>query len=518
LSEPCRVGLAPLVVQAAVFAGADRPTEFDRRGVSSARNNASQKTKACLLPDGGLTTDLARDVRGENQTALLSFLFDKYEKSVRPVCQQDEPIQVEVGLAVRQIIELDEPKQILYLNAWIRLRWYDCQLRWNVGDFGNIGNLIMSYGKVWTPDITLYDNAEGEMPGLKDYRVNIYSDGTVSYNFPTVIAVLCKIDVTYFPFDTQRCPLQFGSWAHHGLELNVTNRSDAGDISSFVANSEFDITSIPLERHVIVYGCCPEPYPDVTFYVIMRRKPMFYILNLLFPCILITTVAMLGFMLPPEAGEKISLEITVLLSLAVFLLVVSETLPPTSETFPYIGVYFACAMLLVSLSTVLTVLVLNIHHTEYKPLPRWMRCVFLDNLARFVCFNDVSVHPHKDHHVDVPLHNGHAQTFDKDSCVCQDKGMADSCTVGNRQLSALGEERSMPGDLSQQFAPLVHILQDQLRLMKKAEARKELKLRHDHQNNEWKKMAIVLDRLFLVLFGLISTITSLVILVPISNQ
>lgn len=132
---------------------------------------------------------------------------------------------------------------------------------------------------------------------------------------------------------------QFGSWAHNGLELDVTNRSATGDITNFVINSEFDIVRMPLKRNVVQYNCCPEPYPDVTFYIYMRRKPMFYVFNLLFPCVLITTVALLGFLLPPDAGEKISLEITVLLSLAVFLLVVSETLPPTSETFPYIGEY-----------------------------------------------------------------------------------------------------------------------------------------------------------------------------------
>ena len=48
------------------------------------------------------------------------------------------------------------------------------------------------------------------MPGLKDYRVSAASDGTMSYNFPTVISVLCKIDVTYFPFDTQICKLMVG--------------------------------------------------------------------------------------------------------------------------------------------------------------------------------------------------------------------------------------------------------------------------------------------------------------------
>ena len=69
----------------------------------------------------------------------------------------------------------------------------------------------------------------------------------------------------------------------------------------------------------------------------LERRPLFYLLNLIFPCSVISTVAILTFLLPPESGEKVSLCITVLLSLAVFLLVVSETMPPTSETFPFIG-------------------------------------------------------------------------------------------------------------------------------------------------------------------------------------
>ena len=71
----------------------------------------------------------------------------------------------------------------------------------------------------------------------------------------------------------------------------------------------------------------------------LERLPLFYLLNLMFPCMLISSMALLGFLLPPDSGEKVSLEITVLLSLAVFLLVVSETMPPTSETFPFIGTF-----------------------------------------------------------------------------------------------------------------------------------------------------------------------------------
>ena len=55
------------------------------------------------------------------------------------------------------------------------------------------------------------------------------------------------------------------------------------------------------------------------------------------PCILITCVSTTVFLLPPESGEKISMGITVLLSLCVLLTQVAEKLPATSKTVPLIG-------------------------------------------------------------------------------------------------------------------------------------------------------------------------------------
>ena len=182
-------------------------------------------------------------------------------------------------------------------------------------------------------------SAEVGIAGIKDYFLEFSSNGLVIYNFPSVLKIQCLIDVTDFPFDTQNCLLKFGSWAFSGFEVDVTNRSGTGDTSNFMLNGEWNLLDIPVTRSVLLYSCCPEPFPDVTFRITLKRKPLFYVLNLLFPCILITAVSVLGFLLPPDSGEKISLEITVLLSMAVFLLLVSENLPPTSETFPIIGEY-----------------------------------------------------------------------------------------------------------------------------------------------------------------------------------
>jgi len=66
------------------------------------------------------------------------------------------------------------------------------------------------------------------LPGRNDYRVFVGSSGDVTYNFPTVIKSSCPVSVKYFPFDTQECRLQFGSWSHHGFDLDIVNRNPTG--------------------------------------------------------------------------------------------------------------------------------------------------------------------------------------------------------------------------------------------------------------------------------------------------
>nr|CAD2124676.1 unnamed protein product [Meloidogyne enterolobii] len=94
----------------------------------------------------------------------------------------------------------------------------------------------------------------------------------------------------------------------------------------------------------------------------MRRRTLYYGFNFIMPCLLTTMMSLLGFTLPPEAGEKITLQITVLLSICFFLSILSEMSPPTSEAVPLLGLFFSSCMLIVTASTVFTVYVLNLHY------------------------------------------------------------------------------------------------------------------------------------------------------------
>jgi len=79
------------------------------------------------------------------------------------------------------------------------------------------------------------------------------------------------------------------------------------DLSEYYQNVEWDIMQANARRNVKTYICCPNDfYPDVTFNFTLRRKPLFYTVNLILPCVAITILSFLVFYLPSDSGEKVS--------------------------------------------------------------------------------------------------------------------------------------------------------------------------------------------------------------------
>ncbi|OWF41383.1 Neuronal acetylcholine receptor subunit alpha-10 [Mizuhopecten yessoensis] len=317
-----------------------------------------------------------------NSSALFDHLFTDYQSAARPYCNNNSATNVRIDIALRQVVDLDEPSQVLTLNLWIRMFWTDCQLTWDPAAFGDLGNIVVPFKYMWVPDLTLYDSTADVFPGYDGYRVNIYSDGSVYYNFPTIIQSRCLVNVERFPYDTQTCSMAFGSWSYHGLEMDLVYKNPYGDLSTSVLNVEWNILKFTAERHVVYYGCCPEPYPDVTYYLKIERKPSFYIVNIIIPTFLITGMAILGFFLAVESGEKVSLQITVMLALAVFQLLVADSLPPSSDATPLISIYFNFCLFLVGFACVMAVLVLSIYYQPAVVMHRWVVRIFLGTLAK----------------------------------------------------------------------------------------------------------------------------------------
>ena len=73
------------------------------------------------------------------------------------------------------------------------------------------------------------------------------------------------------------------------------------------------------------------------FILYFQRQPEYYLLNILIPTIILSTLSLVVFLIPIDAGEKMSLGITILLSFSVFMLILSDNTPQTSENVPVLG-------------------------------------------------------------------------------------------------------------------------------------------------------------------------------------
>lgn len=91
------------------------------------------------------------------------------------------------------------------------------------------------------------------------------------------------------------------------------------DLSEFYLSVEWDILDVPATKNVESYnpemdenehgggeeGHEEKLLTDITFILTMRRKTLFYTVNLIIPCVGISFLTVLVFYLPADSGEKV---------------------------------------------------------------------------------------------------------------------------------------------------------------------------------------------------------------------
>lgn len=139
-------------------------------------------------------------------------------------------------------------------------------------------------------------------------------------------------------------------------------------------------------------SCCPEPYPDITFYIHIRRIPGFFLFNIIIPCLVVTSFSVFTFAFPPEFGERVTLVIESFLAMSVVILNVADSIPVTSDATPIIVKILLAAMFQIGLALIANCISLNLY--KKTEMPQWVRVFFLHYLARMMCID--TGHPKAD--------------------------------------------------------------------------------------------------------------------------
>ncbi|CAF3689148.1 unnamed protein product [Rotaria socialis] len=324
---------------------------------------------------------------------LLNELMTDYNRYVLPVQSINQKVNVSLGLKLSQLSDIDERNQIMTTNVWLEQEWTDHKLTWIPGQYGGIDVLEIPSSDIWVPDVVLYNNADGTYEVNTITKAHVFWNGTIKWNPPVIYKSYCAIDIEYYPFDEQNCSLKFGTWTHNGNLVDLHHKTgdivvDFGvDLSDYYPSIEWDILAAPAIRHVVLYDCCKDdPYFDVTFSLLIRRKPLFYMVNLVIPCINIAFLTILVFYLPSDCGEKLTLSISIFVALQVFYLLLVDLIPPTSLKLSLLGTYLLFTLVLVNASIFITIITLNIHwrHPNTHHMPEWVKRWFFEIIPPFI--------------------------------------------------------------------------------------------------------------------------------------
>ncbi|KAM9312400.1 acetylcholine receptor subunit beta [Gastrophryne carolinensis] len=457
-------------------------------------------------------------VRGAgDEGALRDKLFEDYSVYVRPTRTPQEKVTVQVGMVLSQLISLNEKDEKLTTKVYMNLAWNDLRLTWDPSEYNGIESMPIPSDSVWKPDIGLMNNYNGEFDVGLQVDVLVTWQGNVTWNPPAVYESSCPIEVEYFPFDWQNCSMVFRSQTYEADEVTLVHPRDAQGreitqvvifSNTFEENGQWEIRHRQSRKNTIP----TDPlYEDITFYLVIRRKPLFYIVNIVIPCVLITILAIFVFYLPPDAGEKMTLSIFALLTLTVFLLLLADKVPETSLRVPIIVNYLMFTMILVTFSVILSVVVLNLHHRSPNThhMPQWVRQIFILLLPRYLGISRPKPEPplpvqHATRQVSAPRHADEYFIRRPEDDFLFPKPDRYQTTAFSRDmkwfLDGPSSGLTLPPDL-QSAVSAIRYLAQQLQEQEDYDALKE----------DWQYVAMVVDRLFLWTFIAFTTLGTLTI-------
>ncbi|KAJ1175407.1 hypothetical protein NDU88_000695 [Pleurodeles waltl] len=289
---------------------------------------------------------------------LAEHLLLNYNRGVRPVRDWTIATTVSIDLIVCAVLDVDGQNQKLTTSIWFREMWTDEFLAWNASTYGGIREVSIPLSAIWVPDIIINELVEeGRSQSLPYVYVN--SSGIIWNKKPMQVISACNLEMYAFPFDIQNCTLTFSSWLHTVKDLNLAIRRiyQKKDQQLFMNDGEWELLDVP-SRYKIV----SEPggdFAQVQFNIVIRRRPLLYIVSLLIPSVFLMLADLMSFYLPANSGTRIMFKTSILVGYTVFRVNITDELPVTAIKTPLIGVFFAVCMGLLVLSLAKSILIVK---------------------------------------------------------------------------------------------------------------------------------------------------------------
>lgn len=307
---------------------------------------------------GQKSTQTGTDVKN-----LYTYLFTTlgYNKDIRPAQNQSAPTSVSVQLLLTGFHGLQETTQQMNAVGILTVQ-YDF-LSWTPALYGGATFIDVPQGLVWKPDLQVQNSLSGftELGG-SFMNVRVSSNGDISWKPYVIFDTKCPINIKFFPFDKQVCPINIVSW-----------NSDVSTVTLIKGTVPFQVDDDLTGGHWTISDPKAETLidDDMSFMICMltfTRKPKIYIFNIIIPMAFLVVLDIFTFIIPNESGEKLSFSVAVLLSIFILMTVVTSMLPISSAVTSYLEIFLLIDTGLGTLILIIVVISLRIHQRPIKEM------------------------------------------------------------------------------------------------------------------------------------------------------
>ncbi|XP_061172742.1 neuronal acetylcholine receptor subunit alpha-9-like [Saccostrea echinata] len=314
--------------------------------------------------------------------SLLQDVFKNYSTDIRPKENLSEVLEVSIQSFIFSVNDFDEVSGVLSIVSGFMLIWHDFRLTWTPSNYGGIEDLPVPKQRLWVPNIFLIDPAKKmEAIGDEDFIGRISYYGLVSWVPAGLIQTLCNVDMYKFPFDTQSCSYTLALWGYLPFEARLTpfNNMTSVDTTYYSSNAQWSLEGTVMKRSSL-----GDYNSLIEFQLILKRKSLYFVINMLAPILLLSLLNPLVFALPVESGERVSYAITIFLSFAVFMTLLSDNIPKSSEPMSLMSYFLIVTMSMSTLICVLAVVTMRFHFKD-SILPISSKHIFMLNVLRLRC-------------------------------------------------------------------------------------------------------------------------------------
>ncbi|VDI33753.1 Hypothetical predicted protein [Mytilus galloprovincialis] len=278
-------------------------------------------------------------------------LFQNYTKELLPTWDVPTPLKLSINAALISIVSFAELEEKIITTMSFSLNWTDSRLSWNPSLYNNIYLLTLPSHTVWLPYLHISNSVNDVKPIGQEanFYAIVTSPGAVYWTPGGVFEAQCAPDVSNFPFDTQFCSFTILMWGMPAGEVEYISNSNVPDLTYYYPNSDWTLTGT---QQSVIKG----NYSS-TFFVglYIKRKPTYYVVTVILPTLMFCLMNPLIFCLPVESGERISLGMTILLAYAIFLTIVSASIPAKSDPLCIILLVLVLIMMISGLIVILTI-------------------------------------------------------------------------------------------------------------------------------------------------------------------